>query len=69
MFVIVVNSLVAGGLTAFTAWPLGPWPSAVLAVLATAANFALWIAHGRHSYDVNTDPRWVRFPTPGSDVS
>jgi hypothetical protein len=69
MFVIVVNSIVAGGLAAFAAWPAGPWLSAVLAVLAAAANSALWIVHGKHSYALNTDPRWVRFPTPGGEVS
>ncbi|HEY0643106.1 MAG TPA: hypothetical protein VGD39_06795 [Nocardioides sp.] len=69
MFVIVVNSIVAGGLAAFAAWPLGPWVSALLAVLAAAVNFSLWVVHGRHTYDVNTDPRWVRFPTPEGEVS
>lgn len=69
MFVIVVNSIVAGGLAAFAAWPLGPWASAGLAALAAAVNFALWVVHGMRSYDVNTDPRWVRFPTPGSGIS
>jgi hypothetical protein len=64
MFVIVVNSIVAGGLAAFAAWPLGPWVSAVVAVLAVSVNFVLWVLHGKRTYDVNTDPRWVRFPTP-----
>jgi hypothetical protein len=69
VFVIVVNSIVAGGLAAFAAWPLGPWVAALLGVLAAAVNFALWLVHGRHTYEVNTDPRWVRFPTPEGEVS
>jgi hypothetical protein len=69
MFVIVVNSIVAGGLAAFAAWPLGPWIAVLLAVLAAATNFGLWVVHGKHIYDVNTDRRWVRFPTPGGDAS
>ena len=69
MFVTVVNSIVAGGLAAFAAWPLGPWIAVLLAVLAAAASLVLWFVHGKHSFDANTDPRWVRYPTPGGEVS
>jgi hypothetical protein len=68
MFVIVVNSIVAGGLAAFIAWPFGEWFAPAAAVLAAAASLALWIRHGTHTYAVNTDPQWVRFPTPRSDA-
>jgi F0F1-type ATP synthase membrane subunit a len=68
MFVIVVNSIVAAGLAAFISWPFGEWFAPAAAVLAAAASLALWIRHGTHTYAVNTDPRWVRFPTPRSDA-
>lgn len=62
MFVIVVNTIVAGGVVAFVVWPAGPWLSGLAAAVVAAAHLALWIVRGRHTYQVNTDPGWVRFP-------
>ncbi|PUA79151.1 hypothetical protein [Nocardioides currus] len=69
MFVIVVNTIVAGGLVAFVGWPLGPWPAAGLGVVAGVLHFGLWILQGKRTYETNTDPQWIRFPTPPADVS
>jgi hypothetical protein len=67
MFVIVVNTIVAGGLVAFVLWPSGPWLAATTGTVAGALHVALWIRQGKLTYDENTDPRWVRFPTPASE--
>lgn len=69
MFVVSVNTIVAGGIVAFVAWPLGPWVAAALGVLAGVVHFSLWIRQGKRTYAVNTDPRWVRFPTPNGEVT
>lgn len=69
MFVIVVNSIVVGGLVAFVAWPLGTWPTSILAMLAGAVHMMLWFGKGRRAFEVNTDDRWVRFPAPGGETS
>ena len=69
MFIIVVNTLVAAGLTAFVLWPAGGWVAAVGAVVVGAAHFAVWIWLGWRAWQVNIDPAHVRFPAqaPGGD--
>lgn len=62
IFVVVVNSIVVGGLVAFIAWPGGPWLAAILGVVLALVHVGLWVLHGKRTYDVNTDPRWVCFP-------
>jgi hypothetical protein len=68
MFVIVVNTIVAGGLVAFVVWPVGAWVAAIAGTVTGLVHVALWIRQGKRTFDENTDPRWVRFPTPGSDL-
>ena len=65
MFIIVVNTLVAAGVTAFVLWPWGAVPTAIGAVVVGTAHFAAWIWLGYRSWQVNIDPAHVRFPTPG----
>ncbi|MCW2739171.1 hypothetical protein [Nocardioides sp.] len=66
MFVVVVNTIVVGGIVAFAAWPLGAWAASGIAVVAAVAHLGAWFVHGRRTFAVNTDARWVRFPTPAS---
>ncbi|PKH41324.1 hypothetical protein SAMN05192575_11466 [Nocardioides alpinus] len=65
MFIVVVNTLVAAGVTAFVLWPQGGAPTAVGAFVVGAAHFTTWIWLGYRSWQVNIDPAHVRFPTPG----
>ena len=69
MFIIVVNTLVAAGVTAFVLWPAGPWPTAVGAAVVGMAHFAAWVYLGWRAWQVNIDPVHVRFPAtrPGSE--
>ena len=69
MFIVVVNTLVAAGVTAFVLWPAGPWITAAGAAVVGAAHFAAWIWLGWRAWQVNLDPAHVRFPSrpPGSD--
>lgn len=69
MFIIVVNTLVAAGVTAFVLWPAGGWAAALGAALVGAAHFAVWVWLGWRAWQVNVDPAHVRFPArpPGSD--
>ena len=64
MFVVVVNTLVAAGVTAFVVWPTGTWPTAIGAAVVGVAHFAAWIRVGYVGWQVNIDPAHVRFPTP-----
>ncbi|WP_374455248.1 hypothetical protein [Nocardioides sp.] len=64
MFIVVVNTLVAAGVAAFVAWPLGPWPTAMAGAVVGTAHFTAWIALGYRSWQANIDPLLVRFPTP-----
>lgn len=68
MFVTVVNTLVAGGLAAFVAWPTGGVVAVLVALVAMIVHFALWAPHGRTNYATAADPGWVRFPST-TDVS
>ncbi len=68
MFVTVVNTLVAGGLAAFVAWPTGGVVAVLVALVAMIVHFALWALHGRRNYATAADPGWVRFPST-KDVS
>jgi hypothetical protein len=68
MFVTVVNTIVAGGVAAFAAWPAGTWVAAVVALVAMVAHFALWALHGRNNFRTSTDPQWVRFPAPDTEA-
>ena len=69
MFIIVVNTLVAAGVTAFVLWPAGGWPAGVGAAVVGAAHFAAWTWLGWRAWQVNIDPAHVRFPArpPGGD--
>ena len=69
MFIIVVNTIVTGGLVAFITWPLGAWVAGSLGTAAALLHVALWILHGKRTYEVNTDPRWVRYPSSDGDVT
>ena len=64
MFIVVVNTLVASGVTAFALWPLGGWVTVLGAVIVGAAHFAVWIWLGWRAWQVNIDPAHVRFPAP-----
>ncbi|HSF97546.1 MAG TPA: hypothetical protein VLA55_02535 [Ornithinibacter sp.] len=63
MFIVVVNTLVAAGVTAFALWPAGGWAAGVGATIVGAAHFAVWTWLGWRSWQVNINPEWVRFPT------
>jgi len=69
MFIVVVNTLVAAGVTAFVLWPAGPWITAVGATVVGSAHFFAWIWLGWRAWQVSLDPAHVRFPAqpPGSD--
>lgn len=69
MFIVVVNTLVAAGVTAFVLWPMGGWPTALGAALVGSAHFAAWIWLGWRAWQVNIDPAHVRFPVraPGTE--
>ena len=43
MFIIVVNTLVAAGVTAFVLWPAGGWFAAAGAAVVGVLHFAAWI--------------------------
>jgi hypothetical protein len=62
MFIVVVNTLVAAGVTAFVLWPMGAWPAALGAAAVGAVHFASWIWLGWRAWQVNIDPALVRFP-------
>jgi hypothetical protein len=62
MFVTVVNTIVAGGVTAFAVWPAGTWLAAVVAIVVMVCHFLLWGLHGRNNFRTSADPQWVRFP-------
>ena len=67
MFIVVVNTLVAAGVTAFALWPLGGAVTTTAAIAVGAAHFAAWIWLGWRSWLVNLDPVHVRFPAdPGT---
>ena len=65
MFIVVVNTLVAAGVTAFALWPVGGAVTAVGAVAVGVAHFAGWVWLG---WRVSVDPAHVRFPAsdPGT---
>jgi hypothetical protein len=63
MFIIVVNTLVAAGVTAFVMWPMGTWPTVLGASVVGITHFTVWILLGYLSWQVNIDPAHVRFPT------
>jgi hypothetical protein len=62
MFIVVVNTLVAAGVTAFVLWPMGAWPAALGSAVVGAVHFAAWIWLGWRAWQVNIDPALVRFP-------
>ena len=62
IFITSVNTIVAGGVTAFVMWPVGGWASAIAGVVVGIVHFALWIAFGYRSFQVNLTPEWVRYP-------
>jgi hypothetical protein len=68
VFVTAVNTIVLGGVVTFTAWPLGAWKAAVLALVVAGAHLFVWFRMGRRSFAVNTEPRWVRFPSAQDDA-
>lgn len=69
MFIIVVNTLVAAGVTAFVLWPAGGLAAALGAALVGVSHFAVWVWLGWRAWQVNVDPAHVRFPArpPGND--
>lgn len=69
MFIVVVNTLVAAGVTAFVLWPWGPAPTAIGAVVVGTAHFAAWIWLGYRSWQANIDPAHVRFPSPDAGIT
>ena len=68
MFIVVVNTLVAAGVTAFALWPVGGVVTAVGAVAVGVAHFAGWVWLGWRGWRVSVDPAHVRFPAsdPGT---
>jgi hypothetical protein len=70
MFIIVVNTLLASGVTVFVLWPVGGWVTTLGAVVVGVAHFAAWVWLGWRSWQVNIDPAHVRFPAaPGTPLS
>lgn len=63
MFIVVVNTLVAAGVTAFILWPMDGAASALGAAIVGIAHFAAWIWLGYLSWQANIDPSRIRFPT------
>ncbi len=63
IFITAVNTIVAGGVTTFAAWPLGAWTAGIAGVLLAVAHFACWIYLGWRSWQANLTPEWTRFPT------
>jgi hypothetical protein len=63
MFILVVNTIVAAGLTVLIAWPLGGWVAGIASALVATAHVAVWIYLGWRAWQVNLTPEWVRFPS------
>jgi len=63
MFILVVNTIVAAGVTVILAWPLGGWIAGLAGAVVAACHFALWIWYGWRQWQVNVNPEWVRFPS------
>lgn len=64
MFIIVVNTIVAGGVVVFLLWPAGVLPAVLAGVLVALGHFAIWGWIGWRGWQVNINPEWTRFPTP-----
>ena len=62
MFILVVNTIVAAGLTALVVWPLGGWAAGIAAAVAVC-HIGWWIHYGARQWRVNLTPEWVRFPS------
>lgn len=62
LFIVVVNTIVAAGVTAFVLWPLGAWVAAVGGILLGIAHFAFWVYLGWRNWQLNVTPEWTRFP-------
>ena len=69
MFIIVVNTLVAAGVTAFVLWPVGGWATTLGATVVGVGHFGVWMVLGWRAWQLNIDPAHVRFPfrPPGGD--
>ena len=63
VFIVAVNTIVAGGVTAFALWSFGPWAAGISGILLGIVHFAFWIYLGWRYWQVNLTPAWVRFPT------
>lgn len=63
LFILVVNTIVAAGVTSFVLWPLGPWVAAVGGVVLAVVHLGFWLHLGWRSWQVNLTPEWVRFPS------
>lgn len=62
MFIIVVNTIVAGGVTVFLLWPLGATLAVISGALLGVGHFAAWVWYGWRQWQVNLNPEWTRFP-------
>lgn len=62
MFILVVNTIVAVGLTVLIAWPLGGWVAGIASAVVAVCHVAWWIRYGARQWKVNLTPEWVRFP-------
>lgn len=67
MFIVVVNTIVAGMVTAFVLWPAGTTVASAVAVVIAVAHFLLWTWLGWFRWQQNVDPRFVRFPSGTDD--
>jgi hypothetical protein len=69
IFIIVINTIVAGGVMVFLLWPMGIWPAALVGILVGLGHFAAWIWIGWRNWQVNLTPEWTKFPTkPAPEV-
>lgn len=62
-FIVIVNTIVAGGLVGLLVGPWGTSEAVGTGLLAALAYFGAFALGGMRQFRVNLDPRFTRFPT------